>query len=354
MKEYFYKSNQDIKLFLNEYFKEKQKLLEMVNKRWGREIGNSFLDFVKQGKMIRGGLLTLGYNTFSKKKSNGQVIKAAAAVEIMHSSLLIHDDIMDRDTMRRGQPTMHQHYSNIGRKDGLKDFNQFGLSAGICLGDIGFFLSQEIISSLKVSYEMLQKINNFFVNEVIKVGNAQLFEMYHSISSKNISREKIYSIYLHKTARYTFSMPLIMGAMMSGSSQSEIKKLEKLGEYMGMVFQIHDDVLGIFGRENITGKNIGSDIKESKKTLFYQEIFGGRKYKDKAELQKIFKQNKISKQDIIKAQKMIMDSGIYDRVMDQQDKFTKQADKIIQSIKVSPKIKKIYQELLTYNQQRIK
>jgi len=354
IKEYIYEASTKIKKYLDDYFLDKRKVLEGINQRWGKHIGDSFLDFAKQGKMVRGGLVVLGYQTFGRQPVSHNVIKAAAAMEIMHSSLLIHDDIMDNDTIRRGQPTMHHYYTSIGKREKLSHPEQFGLSAGICLGDIGFFLSQEIIGRIKVDYAKHIKLNSFFVNEVIKVGSAQLYEMFNTISPKVITRDEVFAVYLHKTARYTFSLPLMLGAMLAGTSKEGIKKLEKLGELMGLVFQFQDDILGMFGQEKTLGKNVGSDMRERKKTLFYLEIFGKRKYHHQKKLQQLFTKKRITKSDIRLAQELIIASGIFDVVKSQQQAYSRRAAKIIKSFDVSAKTRNLYQELLEYNLNRTK
>jgi geranylgeranyl diphosphate synthase type I len=80
------------------------------------------------------------------------------------------------------------------------------------------------------------------------------------------------TLYAHKTGRYSFSLPLVAGALLAGKTLDQCKSLEALGEHMGVAFQIRDDELGIFGSQEELGKPIGSDIREGKKTLFFRAL----------------------------------------------------------------------------------
>ncbi|MDP2684711.1 MAG: polyprenyl synthetase family protein [bacterium] len=354
IKEFFDQSKKDINNFLKSYIKQNKKLFNTISPYWGQQLSKKLLDFSNQGKMIRGGLVLLGYQSFGKKKNTMDQIKIAAAMEIMHSSLLIHDDIMDRDTKRRGQITIHEFYKKLGKKFHLTDAEQFGLSTAICLGDIGFFLASDILRSIKLPESIKNKIINLFSQEIMKVGLAQQFEIFSTFSNKNLKSSEVLSIYKFKTARYTFSLPLKLGAISSRASQSQLNSLDKLGEKLGLIFQIQDDEIGIFGETKNTGKVVGSDVRENKKTLYYTNIFNHKKIPYQKELQTLYHKKNISHSDIHKIRHFLRTSGLFKKINSQKNKLYRESSILIKKIKTNNQNKKIYSELLEYNINRQK
>ncbi len=232
---------------LYEFFKNKQKELVNVN-AWGSDVCNRYLSFATQGKMIRGCLTILGYEMFTNQSSD-EVIKLAAAMEIFQSAILIHDDIMDRDTMRRGAKTMFAQYQDIGEKKKVNDALHFGESMGICVGDLGFFFAFELLANIP-------KIQSIVARELTNVGIAQMQDVDFGYSKTMPNEQAILNLYRYKTARYTFSLPLMVGSIVAGQSDKTVKTLEKLGENLGIIFQLKDDQL-----------DAESDLREGKKTF---------------------------------------------------------------------------------------
>ncbi len=354
IKEFFYQSKINIYEYLKKYLGENKNLLNTLNKYWGKELSKKILDFSNQGKMIRGGLVLLGYQTFAQKKITENQIKISTAMELMHSSLLIHDDIMDRDIKRRGQMTVHEYYKKIGSELKLTDPKQFGLSTAICLGDIGFFLASDVLHSLTMPDKIKNQIINLFNHEIIKVGLAQQFEIFCTFSKKNITTKEVMSIYKFKTAQYTFSLPLKLGAISANASTAQLTHLDELGEKLGLIFQLHDDELGIFGNPEKTGKAVGSDIRENKKTLYYTNIFSNKKFKNKDTLRKLFNKKNISKEDIKKIKLYLINSGLFNKINTKKIKIGIDAQLLIKNLKTTYVNKKIYSELLEYNMKRQK
>lgn len=293
MDKLFLNSKENIQKFLFQFLFLEQKKFSSVN-RWGEDVFKRLSDFSTKGKMIRGGLFMIANRMFNRE-INDDAIKIATALELFQSSFLIHDDIMDNDELRRGSPTIFAQYKEIGLKEGFCDFENFGKNMGISVGDIGFFLAFKLLNNLDADKKIKQKIIQNFSDEFIFVGLAQMQDVYLGNSSKIPDEEDIISVYLYKTARYTFSLPLTLGAILNNQPQKTVNNLSSLGEYLGLIFQIKDDEMGIFGEEKITGKPIGSDIREGKKTLFYYHLFKNSSEKERENLKKIFGKKNMDK-----------------------------------------------------------
>ncbi len=231
---------------------------------WGEDTIENLIPFVTAGKSIRGSLVLFSYELFGEQLSQKE-IDVAAIIELIHASLLVHDDIMDQDHMRRGNKSIFAQYQEILKNKKVHDALRLGESMAICVGDLGFFIAFNLLSRIMITSKASIAITEKISHELSLVGIAQMQDIDSSIRTE----KEILSLYTFKTARYTFSLPLAIGAILSNRSISTIKQLEILGEHLGILFQIVDDELNLFGDNKLTGKPVGSDLREHKQTLYY-------------------------------------------------------------------------------------
>lgn len=193
----------------------------------------SFLNSCRGGKRIRGILVNLGYEIALPTKFNYDIYKIGAAFEILHTALLIHDDIIDQSPKRRGQPSL---YMALGG-------NHYGISQAISLGDIGLYLPIKIITKTSFSAEPKIKALNYFSQILINTGWGQIMDMEKSPVDLSSKDKDIEFVNLYKTAKYTIAGPLQLGAILAGAEKRLVKKLGEFGENLGIAFQIQDDIL---------------------------------------------------------------------------------------------------------------
>lgn len=228
--------------YIDNILDKKQAELAKVN-----ELGLDVVERIKKfmtGKMVRGSLILASCEAAGGKVDEN-ALNTAAAIEFIHAGLLIHDDIMDKDTLRRGNPSVHAQYSEV-----CKDAH-VGMSLGLCAGDLCLFIASGLVP---------EKVKKIFAQEFERVTVAQMQDMWFL----EPSRDAIARLQRFKTARYTFALPLIAGAMLAGKEE---KSLDECGEVLGMMFQLKDDEMSLFGDESVTGKSAKSDVREDKKTL---------------------------------------------------------------------------------------
>jgi len=296
MDEFFENYKLLIKKRLWEFIKNKEYEFFIIHP-WGKITIEKLSEYISNGKMIRGGLILWSYEIY-KKQINTDIIDLALAYEFIQSGFLIHDDIMDKDQNRRGLDTIHYQFEKLANSYNIVDKSHFGLSMGICAGDLSFFIAFEIISHLKFSSDIIKKIQQYIYKEINKVVLAQMQDMYFGLSDIIPKVEDIIILYMYKTARYTFSLPLILGSICCGRNDDIIFLFEKIGEILGILFQIKDDELGLFGDSKKTGKPIGSDILQKKKTLFYHYLFNYLKDNELEEIKNIYSKNNITDNDL--------------------------------------------------------
>ncbi|NLB66754.1 MAG: polyprenyl synthetase family protein [Lentisphaerae bacterium] len=248
----------------------------------GEELTGHLSGYGCAGKMVRGTLVWLGYELCASKAPDAAMgralTRAGAAMEFFQTGLLIHDDIMDRDVLRRGGMTIHRRYEEAAAKAGAVAPAHQGMALGICAGDIAFYLGFYALATLKLPAAMAaraRRVVAFAGEELCWVAVAQMQDVRQSDGGRNLepTAEQILKLYRYKTGRYTFSLPLMIGAILAGATKADLKKLEEAGETLGVVFQLRDDELGIFGRAGALGKLPESDIREDKKTLLRHYLF---------------------------------------------------------------------------------
>lgn len=222
---------------------------------------------MRGGKRIRAAILYYSYLAHGGKNKS-KALKAALSMELMQTYLLIHDDIIDNDSIRRGGPTIHKVYEKISQDRYPEENNgkRFGISAAILAGDMACALSNQLIAKsgfdLKDTARAIDELNNTYTQEVFGEFLDSLSELRDDIKQKDV-------ILTHrlKTVPYTFDGPVKIGAILAGRSDKEIKNLENYTIPLGIAFQIQDDILGMFGSEEKLGKPVTSDLREGKKTL---------------------------------------------------------------------------------------
>ncbi|PKL08488.1 MAG: polyprenyl synthetase [Spirochaetae bacterium HGW-Spirochaetae-7] len=245
-------------------------------------------EFSSRGKMLRGGLVRLGYDLAKGCAAEGDddeaLVLAGVAMELFQSGLLVHDDIMDRDRVRRGFPTVHVAYEENLRRGDYEDCAHHGEALGICAGDLAYFAAFRLLAGLPVSAARARAVSGIAARELGLVGIAQMQDVVNGAarpdsvnpfgdSPADPDEEAILKLYRFKTGRYTFSLPLAIGAAIAGAPDGIRIAFEDAGELLGVLFQLKDDELGLFADPALLGKPVGADIRENKKTLFRLRLF---------------------------------------------------------------------------------
>ncbi|GIW61294.1 MAG: geranylgeranyl pyrophosphate synthase [Patescibacteria group bacterium] len=320
------------------YLKKKKQTFTML-KPYGDDVFNRLEIFLLKGKMIRGGLILSTLQLFKKNIAEDH-IRIACVIELIHSALLIHDDIMDNDTLRRGEKTLHVSYAEtFSGKHKL----HVGKSLAICVGDVCFFLAFAILSQTSLPAKTKQHIQKLLCDEFIKVGLMQMQDVALSTQNHLPKDSDIIALYTYKTARYTFSLPFIIGALLAEARSKTIKDLQLLGEYMGIIFQIKDDELGIYATEEELGKPIGSDLRENKKTFHYVRLMSKASAEDKTYVLNLQRKKHITHNDMKTYQLLLEKYNVTEDVQNLIKSYRQKAIRRIKKLPISP----LYQQSLS-------
>ena len=184
-----------------------------------------------------------------------EILQIAAAIELLHVYSLVHDDLpsLDNDDLRRGKPSTHKYFSE---------------AIAILVGDALQALSFEILSETYKKIKKIDQINliNSFAKYVGQYGMVGGQAVDIDINQKDLSFDKLLEMYKLKTANL-ISFSCQVGGIVSGAEQKKINALKNFGNNIGIAFQISDDILDVIGDEKVTGKRVGSDLKNNKKTF---------------------------------------------------------------------------------------
>lgn len=202
------------------------------------------------GKRMRGLLTILGYKLAGGlSKHEEMVVRAGVVMELFHLGLLIHDDFMDQDSLRRGVATIQSRYSD----------RHLGESMAVLAGDYTFGWGVEILSGLKMPKERVLAAMQVWGKYFTRVGYGQTLDVL-----KSADEASLLAILALKSGEYSCVLPLQLGAALAGGSHEITKMLYQYGMELGWVFQLRDDYLSEWGDSSKTGKPVGNDRREDK------------------------------------------------------------------------------------------
>ncbi len=307
---FFKKVRARIDTELNNFFSNEVTRARRENKVLGRVIDGIGEFTMRSGaKRIRGILVVLGFLTKPSNTITVDIIKVAAAYEIMHSYLLIHDDIIDQDIQRRGGPTVHILLQKLApTKLSSSQRAVIGRDLGIIAGDCASLLSQRLLLSTRFSDAQKNLIQKY-LNEVLQATcSGQVLDIIalpHQLPSEKVQKWR----YLQKTARYTIEAPFIVGVRCANARVQTVQ-FRKFARDVGLGFQLADDMHNIFGTGLATRQ---SDIRSGKITYLITYALQSKRHK--AAILRILKKKKRSQRDVSQLRKLLIGSGGYQRAI---------------------------------------
>ncbi len=220
------------------------------------------------GKRFRAAFCHWGYRAVRPDVEDEAALhRAAAALELLHASALVHDDYMDASDTRRGRPATHKAFEEQHRDHGWSgDPGQYGAAAAILLGDLLLCWSDELLRGCGLPVESVEPALAFFDTTRSEVITGQFLDM--SVQARGESDvEQAMRVLRYKSAKYSVERPLHVGAALAGAGPEVQAALTAFGLPLGEAFQLRDDLLGVYGDPAVTGKPAGDDLTEGKRTV---------------------------------------------------------------------------------------
>ena len=276
----------------------------------------------------------------TKNKVTSDILKVAAAYEILHAYLLIHDDLIDRDVERRGRPTLHKIFETYAPHILKKQQReQIGIDIAIIVGDLAADLAQRMVldtrfsdaQKLDVLEYFEQTLHTTYVGQVIDI--LALPDRLPSFSDQRLR-------YLLKTATYTIEAPFMAGARL-GKARINRKALHAFAQNAGLAFQLSNDVQNVF-ESGIAGRS--SDIREGKITLLVSYALQSRKYRK--ELLRLLKKQGKTRKDVLRLRRLIELSGGYAKAWSEVVRLHDCAEKSLEKVGVPDMVRAQFDYLL--------
>ena len=302
----------------------------------------AFVEQCRGGKRVRGALVKLGYG-LAGGTTNNDIITVAVAFEIFQTAILAHDDIIDRSELRRGKPSLYQALGG----------NHYGISQTISLGDLGFFLAAELIARTDFPPENKNKAISTFTSIMQQTALGEILDVYLPTTSE-FTEEDILTIIKLKTSPYTITGPLSVGATLADADSELLGTVREFGENLGIAYQIHDDVLGIFADAEMLGKSNLSDIVEGKRTHMY---WYAKKHADEtqlAELNAIYGKESLTEEEVEKIQTIFKATGAYDYATGLVKEYTERASSLIPHLTKNPEQRALLEDITRFLSERKK
>ena len=220
------------------------------------------------GKRFRPRMVFAAYQSLG-----GTDVEAAACIgaafELLHTALIVHDDVIDHDFVRRGGPNISGTYRDRARAAGASEAaaEHRGISAAVIAGDLALFNAYRLIDRSGVGDAVRGRLVEVMDDALFASAAGELIDVDFAWLPDVPAVDDILTMERLKTAVYSFECPLQAGAILAGAAEETVATLGEFGREMGIAYQLIDDLLGVFGAEAETGKTTIGDLREGKRTV---------------------------------------------------------------------------------------
>lgn len=263
---------------------------------------------VNGGKRLRPALVYYAYRACGGP-SDEEVLPLALSTELLHTYLLIHDDIMDHAEVRRGQPAAHVRFRNAHRSRGLHgDAQDFGHSVAILLGDLAHTWAVELASRAGADGSRGPEVARCFAAMSEEVIGGQYLELLVA-QRRSASEAELTRVLRLKSGCYTAERPVQLGALLAGAEPAVIAELSRYGSTVGEAFQLQDDLLGMFGNADTVGKPVGDDLREGKFTFLIHHALASATAGQRETLEAALGNPGVTAAEVTRVQAILQETG---------------------------------------------
>ncbi len=298
------------------------------------------------GKRVRPTLVVAGYLGAGGEEVN-KAMKASIAYELLHVYLLIQDDVMDRDELRRGQPTVWKsfmdHYVNgpVGRHEAE--------ALAMIAGDLAETYATEAL--IRAGFDAETTV--WAVKEIHEItertGYGQTLDVsLEMLPIEDVREEDVLRVHELKTAKYTVEGPLHLGAKLARASEEIFTAYSAYAIPVGIAFQLQDDIIGVFGDEKKTGKPVGSDIREGKRTLLIVKAYENATEAQRKIIRAVLGRESATPEEIDMVKEIIVETGSLDYSREMMERLVQEGVDAIQKSRVRDDIKEFLTEMAEY------
>ena len=259
------------------------------------------------GKRFRPRMVFCAYQSLG-----GTDLEAAAyigaAFELLHTALIVHDDVIDHDFVRRGIPNISGSYRDHALANGATETaaEHRGISAAVIAGDLALFNAYRLIDRSGVGDVMRDRLVEVMDDALFASAAGELIDVDFSHLTAMPRVDDILTMERLKTAVYSFECPLQAGAILAGASEQIVTTLADFGREIGVAYQIVDDLLGVFGQESETGKTTIGDLREGKRTVLISFATTTREW---GEIEPLLGKADLAEKEADRVRELLVNSG---------------------------------------------
>lgn len=267
------------------------------------------------GKKIRPTLCIAGwYAGGGEGAVPNSVQTVAASLEMFHAFALIHDDVMDRSTTRRGRPTVHRQLAASDRFSLDSDENCWlSNCAAILIGDLALCWAFELLHSSELNRQQISNVYPLLDSMRAEAMYGQYLDL-TGTGNFNLGVEELLTAVRYKTAKYTLERPLYIGASLANADFPYFKRLSDFAIPLGEAFQLRDDLLDVFGDPSLTGKSVLDDIRECRNTVLAKTALSRGSGEQVRSLMNIFGRKTLGNEELEAIRNIFTDTGAHDVV----------------------------------------
>jgi geranylgeranyl diphosphate synthase, type I len=272
---------------LDSFLTEQERLLAPLGDD-GARLLSAARRSVSGGKRFRAAFCYWGFHAVAGSAcgaaEEGALLRACAALELLHASALVHDDYMDASDTRRGRPATHRSFADQHHRDGWHGVpERYGASAAILLGDLMLSWSDQLLRRCGLPLDRVVAALDVFDRCRSEVIAGQFLDV--SVQARGVADvDAAMTVLRYKSAKYSIERPLHIGAALAGGDEQRLRQLSAFGLPLGEAFQLRDDLLGVFGDPTETGKPAGGDLVEGKRTVLVALALDAAPQEDAARL----------------------------------------------------------------------
>ena len=286
---------------------------------------------MRRGKRVRPLMTIAGHSSITGNLDDPRLIKASLSVELLQSYLLIQDDWMDGDKLRRGKPSVHAGL--------LSDYPSAHTanSIAILVSDLASAFAEELLIDSGFESEACCRA----MRSYSKMHQDVIYGQYLDVAGTGA----IELVHHLKTASYTVTGPLLIGAELALANDEQRDTLRKFGDKLGLAFQLKDDLIGTFGKSTSTGKADDNDLKSGKRTALVDELLRRLDEREAQEIRTLFGQSQISDENVQQLRELMIDKEVESTIESKAQALSREAIEILDSSQLQDPGKNLLLEL---------
>ena len=219
------------------------------------------------GKRFRPALLVSAHDALGGDRA-GAVVEVGAALELLHTAFVIHDDVIDDDHVRRGRPNVSGAFRAQALAGGASAdaADHYGRTAAILAGDLALTTAVRVVATCGAPGDVVGRLLDLFDTALHTTAAGELADVRLTLDLAPASLSESLAMEANKTGAYSFALPLQCGAVLAGADEEMVRLLGKAGNVLGAAFQLVDDLIGVFGDSAQSGKSCTGDLRTRKQT----------------------------------------------------------------------------------------